>query len=210
MRRARGSMIAVRYADDFIIGFQYQEEAEQLLSALRDRLKKFGLELHPEKTRMIEFGRFPAHNRRRRGDGKPKTFCFLGFRHVCGKTRQGYFTVIRQTMRERMRTKLKAVKVELQRRRHDSIPLVGAYLRAVVGGYIRYFGVPFNSRAIGAFRYVVGYLWKKSLERRSQTGRITWERMGRLIAKWLPPARICHPYPHQRLGVNIQGKSRMR
>jgi RNA-directed DNA polymerase len=209
-RQARGDVIIVRFADDFIVGFEHREEAEGFLTELRERFAKFGLTLHPEKTRLIEFGRLAAANRSRRGDGKPETFNFLGFTHSCGKTRRGKFTVLRQTVRSRWQAKLKAVKAELWRRLHEPIPVVGAYLRSVVGGHVRYYGVPMNGRSISAFREAVGRLWRRALTRRSQSHHLPWERMRRYIDRWLPPARICHPYPSVRFGVITRGKSRMR
>jgi len=200
-KRARGDVVVVRYADDFVVGFQHRSEAERFLAGLRERLARFGLELHAGKTRLIEFGRFAAPDRDRRGDGKPETFDFLGFTHICGKTRGGKFTVVRQTMRTRLRAKLKAVKAELRRRRHDPIPEQGAYLRAVVSGHVRYYGVPMNNRAIAVFRLAVARMWCDSLRRRSQKHRLPWERMARYVRRWLPPARVCHPYPLVRLGV---------
>ncbi len=155
-----------------------------------------------DKTRLIEFGPFAAENRRRRGEGKPETFDFLGFTHICGtKGSNGRFTVLRQTMRERLQAKLGQVKIELRRRLHDPVPEVGSWLRSVVGGHLRYYGVPMNSRAISLFRLRVGWLWNRSMRRRSQKTRLTWERMSRLIDHWLPPPRVCHPYPLYRLGV---------
>ncbi len=199
--QAHGDMVIVRYADDFIVGFQHRVEAERFLAELRERFTKFGLELHPEKTRLLEFGPFAAENRQRAGQGKPETFDFLGFTHICGKKRNGRFTVVRQTIRKRLQAKLSAVKAELRRRLHDPIPAVGAWLSQVVGGHIRYYGVPMNGPAIGMFRFQVGGLWHCALARRSHTGHVSWERMRRLIERWLPPARICHPYPLRRLGV---------
>jgi len=199
---ARGDVIVVRYADDFVVGFQHKSEAERFLADLKERFRKFKLELHPEKTRLIAFGPFAAANARRDGSGKPETFNFLGFTHICGKKRSnGMFTVFRQTMRKRMQAKLSEVKAELRRRWHDPIPVVGQWLRSVVGGHIRYYGVPMNSRALHTFRFQVGRLWHRALSRRSQKGRVTWERMRRIIDLWLPPARICHPYPLRRMGV---------
>ncbi len=199
--QAGGDVIVVRYADDFIVGFQHRAEAERFLAELRERFAKFGLELHPEKTRLLEFGPYAAENRRRAGQGKPETFNFLGFTHICGKKRNGRFTVVRQTIRRRLQAKLREVKAELRRRLHDPIAQVGAWLRQVVGGHIRYYGVPMNSPAIAMFRFQVGWLWHRALARRSHTGHVAWERMRRLIERWLPPARICHPYPLRRLGV---------
>jgi len=198
---AHGDVIVVRYADDFIVGFQHRADAERFLTELRERFAKFSLELHPEKTRLLEFGPFAAENRRRAGQGKPETFDFLGFTHICGKKRNGRFTVVRQTIRKRVQAKLSEVKAELRRRLHDPIPVVGAWLRQVVGGHVRYYGVPMNGPAIGMFRFQVGWLWHRALARRSHTGYVSWERMRRLVERWLPPARICHPYPLRRLGV---------
>lgn len=206
-RQARGDVVVVRFADDFVVGFQHRHEAERFQAELRERFAKFGLELHPEKTRLIPFGRFAG-----KGGPKPPTFNFLGFTHSVGKTRKGWFTILRQTMRQRLRAKLSEVKAELKRRMHLPIPEQGAYLRSVVAGHVRYYGVPMNGWAIGIFRYTVGWLWHRVLKRRSQYARrrLKWDRLKRLINRWLPPARICHPYPSQRLGVNTQGRSRMR
>lgn len=200
-RNARGEVILVRYADDFVVGFEHRAEAEQFQRDLTERLGKFNLELHADKTRLIEFGRFAATNREKRGEGKPETFNFLGFTHICGKTRKGYFTVKRQTMRKRLRAKVKAVKMELRRRLHEPIPQQGAWLRSVVLGHFRYYGVPMNGPALSEFRYHVLGVWKRALSRRSQTARITWERMYRLARNWLPNPRIYHLYPSQRLIV---------
>jgi group II intron reverse transcriptase/maturase len=200
-KHGHGDTIIVRYADDFIVGFEHKADAEQFMMDLRARCRTFHLELHPEKTHLIEFGPLAASNRKRRGEGKPATFDFLGFTHICGKKRNGRFTVLRQTIRKRLQAKLKQVKTELRQRLHDSVPEVGKWLRAVVGGHIRYYGVPSNSRALHRFRFAVGWLWCRSLRRRSQKTSLTWERMRRLIARWLPPAHICHPYPLRRLGV---------
>lgn len=199
--QAHGDVILVRFADDSIAGFQLKTDAERFLMQLRERMAKFGLELHPEKTRVVEFGRYAAENRRRIGRGKPETFDFLGFTHICGKTRYGRYTVLRQTVRKRMRAKLMEIKEELRRRMHEPISDVGKWLKSVVGGHIRYYGVPTNSRAIGMFRLQVGWMWKRSLYRRSQKRRINWDRMKRHIARWLPAAHICHPWPLVRLGV---------
>jgi RNA-directed DNA polymerase len=194
-RQARGTVIVVRFADDFVLGFEHRAEAERFLAELRERFARFGLALHPEKSRLIEFGRHATERRRARGLGQPDTFNFLGFTHCCAKTRRGGFTVLRQTMRQRWQAKLQAVKLELQRRMHLSIPEVGAYLRAVVRGHVNYFGVPMNTPAITSFHRAIGRLWRWVLQRRSQTARVPWQRMERLIRRWLPPARVCHPYP---------------
>jgi hypothetical protein len=200
-RNARGEVILVRYADDFVVGFEHRADAEQFQRELTERMGKFNLELHADKTRLIEFGRFAATNREKRGEGKPETFNFLGFTHICGKTRKGHFTVKRQTMRKRLRTKLKAVKLELRRRLHDPIPKQGEWLRSVILGHFRYYGVPMNGPALSEFRYHMVGLWKRALERRSQKARILWERMYRLARNWLPYPRIYHLYPSQRLIV---------
>ena len=201
-KHATGDVIVVRYADDIVLGFQRQSDAVRFWKELAERFRKFRLELHPEKTRLLEFGPFAAENRQTCGQGKPETFTFLGFTHICGKTRStGRFIVLRQTIRQRLQAKLREVKAELRRRRHDPIPAVGAWLRAVVGGHIRYYGVPLNSPALQLFRFGVARLWHRALSRRSQHGRVPWDRMQRLIDRWLPPARICHPYPLRRLGV---------
>jgi RNA-directed DNA polymerase len=209
-RQARGTVIVVRFADDFVLGFEHRAEAERFLAELRERFARFGLALHPEKTRLLEFGRHASDRRRARGLGKPDTFNFLGFTHCCAKTRRGGFTVLRQTMRQRWQAKLQAVKLELRRRLHRPIPEVGAYLRAVVRGHVNYYGVPMNAPAITSFHRAIGRLWRRTLLRRSHTARVPWSRMERLIRRWLPPARVCHPYPLVRFGVVTQGKSRMR
>jgi group II intron reverse transcriptase/maturase len=208
--QARGDVVVVRYADDFVVGFQHRHDAERFLGELRERFAKFALELHPQKTRLVEFGRFAAPNRRTRGAGKPQTFNFLGFTHCCAKTRKGGFTVLRQTMRKRLQAKLAEVKVELRRRMHLPIPEQGVYLLAVVGGHVRYYGVPSNGPSIGLFRRQVGWLWWRSLKRRGQSHHLPWRRMEKYLHRWLPPAHICHPQPLVRLGVITQGKSRMR
>ena len=167
-----------------MVGFEYKDEAERFWLELKERMEKFQLELHPEKTRLIEFGRHAAKNRKRAGLGKPETFDFLGFTHICGKTKKGRFMVLRQTIRKRMQAKLQEVKTELRRRMHDPVPEVGKWLKSVVGGHIRYFGVPGNRHALAHFRYTVSNLWHRALCRRSQHGRVKWERMKRLIRRW--------------------------
>jgi len=199
--QAEGDVIVVRYADDFIVGFQHRHETERFLADLHERFARVGLTLHPDKTRILEFGRFARENRSRRGEGKPETFTFLGFTHICGKTKKGTFTVIRKTMRTRLQAKLKAVYKELKRRMHDPVPEQGAYLRSVVGGHIAYYGVPMNGPSLTVFRKEIGRLWMKALMRRSQRHRLTWDRMKRLVDRWLPPARVCHPYPLVRVRV---------
>ena len=201
-KRAHGDVIVVRFADDIVLGFQVKSDAERFWAELTERFRKFALELHPEKTRLLEFGPFAAKNRKRRGEGKPETFNFLGFTHICGKKRSnGMFTVVRQTMRKRLQAKLNEVKTELRRRMHDPVPEVGQWLRSVVSGHFRYYGVPMNAPALHIFRFQIGRLWHRALSRRSQTGRVLWDRMRRLITRWLPPVRIYHPYPLRRMGV---------
>src|SRR5215469_1792307 len=201
-KHAHGDMIVVRFADDIVLGFQVKSDADQFRTELAERMRKFNLELHPEKTRLLEFGPFAIDNRQRRGEGKPETFHFLGFTHICIKKRSnGMYTVLRQTIRKRLQAKLSEVKAELRRRMHEPIPEQGKWLQAVVGGHIRYYGVPMNTAALGRFRFQVGWLWHRSLSRRSQNGRVLWDRMRRLITRWLPPPRVCHPYPLRRMGV---------
>jgi RNA-directed DNA polymerase len=209
-KQARGEVILVRFADDFVAGFQHRHEAERFLAELRERFARFGLQLHADKTRIVEFGRFAEQNRRKRGDGKPGTFNFLGFTHSCGKTRKGHFTVLRQTMRQRWQAKLRALKEELRRRMHMPMRDQGTYLRSVLLGHFHYYGVPMNGPALGAFRQAVGYLWRTVLRRRSQGNHMPWRRVWRYIKRWFPPAKVCHPYPLVRLGVVTQGGSRMR
>ena len=209
-QQAQGDVVVVRFADDFVVGFEHREEAVRFLADLRERFARFGLTLHPDKTRLIEFGRHATRNRRGRGDGKPETFNFLGFTHACSQTRKGRFTVLRKTMRQRWQAKLQAVNTELRRRLHTPIPEQGAYLRAVLVGHARYFGVPRNAPSLHAFHHALARLWRAALQRRSQTAFVSWRRMVRLIAPWLPVPHICHPYPNQRLAFMTQGRSRMR
>jgi RNA-directed DNA polymerase len=201
-KRAHGDVIVVRFADDIVVGFNSQADADQFRAELTERMKKFHLELHPEKTRLLEFGPFAIDQRQWRGEGKPETFNFLGFTHICVKKKSnGRFTVLRQTIRKRLQTKLNEVKTELRRRMHEPIPEQGKWLRAVVGGHIRYYGVPMNQPALAVFRFRVGWYWHRSLSRRSQNGRVLWDRMRRLITRWLPLPSVCHPYPLRRMGV---------
>jgi len=209
-RHAQGDVILVRFADDFIVGFEHRAEAERFMGELRERFAKFNLELHPEKTRLIEFGRHAAENREKRGEGKPETFNFLGFAHSCDETRRGDYIVLRQTRKDRLQAKLKEVKEWLTEHLHDPVPLVGRHLGQVVRRHTMYFGVPRNGPALTLFRKVIGWLWWRALQRRSQTASVTWDRMTRLLARHLPAARIVHPYPEQRLTVMTRGKSRMR
>jgi RNA-directed DNA polymerase len=200
-REATGDMVIVRYADDFIVGFQHENDAQRFLDEMRERLQKFALTLHPEKTRLIEFGRFAAERRQRRGLGKPETFNFLGFTFICGKTRQGKFQIKRKTRRDRMRAKLRMIKEELWRRMHQPIPDQGEWLGRVVRGYFNYHAVPTNGRALDVFRHHVTDLWRRTLRRRSQKDRMTWARMTQLADAWLPKPIILHPWPSVRFAV---------
>jgi RNA-directed DNA polymerase len=198
---ATGDMIIVRYADDFIVGFQHEADARRFLEAMRERLGKFALTLHPEKTRLIEFGRFAAESRKRRGLGKPETFNFLGFTFICGKSRRGKFLIRRRSRRDRMQAKLQAIKQELRRRMHQPISAQGRWLRRVVTGYFNYHAVPTNRRALAAFRDEVTRGWQRLLRRRSQRGALTWELMRSLADIWLPRSHTLHPWPNQRFAV---------
>jgi len=208
-KRARGKVILVRYADDFVMGFEHREDAEQMQKELGERLAKFGLQLHPDKTRLIEFGRYAVANRQARGEGKPETFDFLGFTHICGKTRKGWYNLRRQTTRKRLTAKLHAVKTEMQRRRHDPIPDQGRWLAAVVRGYDQYHAIPGNLPALVTFRTEVRRRWQQALRRRSQNDRTTRRRMRRLVRRYLSEPRILHPYPDARFRLT-RGRSRMR
>src|SRR5499425_2527852 len=200
-REATGDMIIVRYADDFIVGFQHEDDARRFLDEMRERLGKFALSLHPEKTRLIEFGRFATERRERRGLGKPETFNFLGFTFICGKTRAGKFQIKRKTRGDRMRAKLQEMKQEMRRRMHQPIPAQGQWLGRVVCGYFNYHAVPTNGRALEVFRHHVTDFWGRTLRRRSQKDRITWARMTQLMDGWLPKPIILHPWPSDRFAV---------
>jgi group II intron reverse transcriptase/maturase len=196
---ARGDVIVVRYADDAVLGFELKEEAERFLREVRERLTQFGLELHPEKTRLIEFGRFAGPNRERRGEGKPETFDFLGFTHMCGKNgKTGYFVVRRKTVKKRMRAKLQEIKVELRRRMHEPLVETGEWLQKVVRGYYQYFAVPDNIASLSLFRERLLGLWRHVICRRSQKRPPNWDRLGRFFDRWLPRPCILHPFPHVR------------
>ena len=195
-RVATGDMIFVRYADDFIVGFQYERDARRFLDEMRVRLQEFALSLHPEKTRLIQFGRFAEKDRKARGLGKPETFNFLGFTFICGKTRSGKFLLTRKTRRDRMRAKLRMIKQEMRRRMHQPIPKQGQWLHYVVRGYFNYHAVPTNFRSLVTFRTEVAKRWRGALSRRSERGDLNWVRMNELIAEWLPRPRILHPWPH--------------
>jgi RNA-directed DNA polymerase len=197
--RAAGDIVIVRYADDIVMGFENRDEAERFLQEWKDRLQKFGLELHPDKTRLIEFGRHAAEQRRQRGEGKPEAFEFLGFTHICGKTRKtGRFIVKRKTIRKRLSAKLRELKEELRRRWHQPVAEVGRWLRSVVQGYFNYHAVPGNLDSLKSFRSQVIWRWYRALRRRSQRSRMTWTRFRPLLIRWIPSARILHPYPNVR------------
>ena len=199
-REATGEMIIVRYADDFIVGFQHENDARRFLDAMRERLGKFALSLHPEKTRLIEFGRFAAENRKRRGLGKPETFDFLGFTFICSKSRRGKFQIKRKSRCDRMRAKLQEIKKELRRRMHQPIPEQGRWLKQVATGYFNYHAVPTNGRALATFRFFIIELWRRTL-RRSQKDCMSWQRIERLANDFLPKPRIVHPWPDVRFAV---------
>jgi RNA-directed DNA polymerase len=209
-RNARGDVILVRFADDYVAGFEHREDAERFLADLRGRFAEFGLELHPEKTRLIEFGRFAAQNRERRGLRKPETFVFLGFTHICARTRSGRFKLKRVTSRKRMQAKLREVTTEMRRRMHQPIPEQGVWLASVLRGHYRYYAVPDNSEALSAFRDRVVWHWRRALRRRSQRSRMSWDRMRRLVARWLPTPRVLHPWPNVRFDARTQGRSPVR
>ena len=200
-QQARGAVIFVRYADDVVAGFEHEGEAKRFLVELRQRMEKFALSLHPDKTRLLEFGRYAAERRAKRGLGKPETFNFLGFTHIAGRTQKGRFLLIRKTRRDRMRAKLRAIKEELRLRMHDSIPEQGKWLAQVVRGYFAYHAVPTNIRSLAAFQYFVGRLWLQTLRRRSQKDRFAWDRLTHLATEWLPSPRILHPWPDARFAV---------
>jgi hypothetical protein len=203
-------VIVARFADDFVVGFEYRDDAERFWADLCGRLAKFNLELGAEKTRLIEFGRNAARDRKARGLGKPETFTFLGFTHICAKTRSGRFMLKRITDSKRMRAKLREVKTELRQRRTLPIPDQGRWLASVLRGHCNYYAVPGNYAAVSAFRYQLVRLWLKALRRRSQRSRTSWERMSRHEARWLPPVRILHPWPDARFAARTQGRSPVR
>jgi RNA-directed DNA polymerase len=198
---ATGDMIIVRYADDSVVGFEHQAEAKRFLEDLRKRMGAFSLLLHPDKTRLIEFGRHAAVRREKQGLGKPETFTFLGFTLICGTSRKGYFQIRRKTRGDRMRATLKRVKEELRQRMHEPIPEQGNWLAQVVTGFFAYHAVPTNRQALSAFRDAVVAHWQRTLSRRSQNGHLSWARMTQIAAAWLPAARVLHPWPCQRFDV---------
>ena len=201
-KRAQGEVIVVRYADDIVLGFQYQTDADRFREHLTERLKKFGLELHPDKTRRIEFGRFAEPNRKKRGEGKPETFGFLGFTHICGKTKNEKFALKRKTIAKRMSAKLKEIKQQLRTRMHDPTAQTGKWLQSVVQGYFNYHAVPGNLSQLCVFRNRVIRLWRWALRRRGQKRRPNWARMTRLAQRWLPTPRALHPYPDARFAAH--------
>ena len=209
-RHARGDVVLTRFADDYVAGFEHREDAERFLADLRERLAQFGVGLHPEKTRLIEFGRYAAENRARRGDRKPETFDFLGFTHICAKTRNGRFKLKRITIKKKMRAKLSSVKTEIRTTLASLDPEQGRWLASVLAGHYRYYGVPDNIRALQAFREAIIRLWLKALRRRSQRSGMTWERIGRFAKRWLPTASIQHPWPTTRFDARTLGRSPVR
>ena len=198
---AQGNVIIVRYADDSVVGFEHEADARRFLADMRQRLEQFALSLHPDKTRLIEFGRYAIEHRAERGLGKPEMFNFLGFTHISGRSRRGTFQLKRKTRRDRMCTKLKGIKEELRRRMHLPIPVQGKWLRQVVRGYFAYHAVPTNIKSLSAFRNCVVDLWRRALRRRSQKDRTTWARIARIASDWLPTPRILHPWPSVRFSV---------
>jgi RNA-directed DNA polymerase len=201
-RHAHGDVIIVRYADDTVVGFEHEVEAKRFLAILHQRMETFGLSPHPDKTRLIEFGRHAAANREERGLGKPETFNFLGFTHICARSRKGHFQLKRRSRRDRMQVKMREIKEGLKRRRHEPIPEQGKWLRQVVTGWFNYHAVPLNIAALNAFRYHVQWAWIRGLRRRSQKDHTSWTRLLRIAGEWLPHPRILHPWPDARFAVN--------
>ena len=209
-RNATGDLIILRFADDVVVGFQHEGDARRFEDDLRQRLAKFGLELAEDKTRLIEFGRFAVENRRRKGLGKPETFTFLGFVHICSTAQNGKFLLQRHTIAPRMRTKLRELKLAINRRMHLPIPVQGAWLASVVRGYFAYYAVPTNTHAMSRFRLEVIRLWYRALRRRSQRTRLNWARMQPIAETWIPQARVRHPWPNERFDGRTQGRSPVR
>jgi group II intron reverse transcriptase/maturase len=200
-RHAHGNMIAVRYADDSVVGCEHLADAERFLAEMRERMERFGLSVHAQKTRLIEFGRHAARRRAARGLGKPETFNFLGFTHICGRTRRGAFALQRMTRRDRFQVALRRIREQLHRNRHHAIPEQGAQLRQVVQGYFAYHAVPTNARRMSRFRHHVVRFWLWALRRRSQKDSFSWDRIKRLADHWLPSPRVLHPWPDRRFAV---------
>lgn len=209
-RSARGEMFVVRYADDFVVGFQHEADALRFRAELHERLGRFGLELHADKTRLIRFGRYALAARRAGGIGKPETFDFLGFTHICGKARSGRFLLLRRTSKKRMRAKLQSIREDLLRQRHQPLREQGRRIESVLRGYFAFHAVPTNTRRLNGFRTEVLRAWRHALQRRSQRSRMTWERMSRLGKRWLPTPRVLHPYPWDRFEAQTRGGSRVR
>jgi len=206
---ATGDVMVVRYADDLVVGFQHRAEAERFLKEFQDRLVKFGLEIHPEKTRLIEFGRYARANRQKRGEGKPETFTFLGFTHYCEVNSAGKFVILRKTAAKRLKAKLEEIKQELRRQMHEPVKQVGEWLERVVRGYYQYHAVPGNKRALEHFRESICRKWRQVLRRRSQQ-RPKWKWFHKVVQRWVPRPETLHPYPSVRFDVRIQGGSRVR
>uniref|UniRef100_UPI0038B9D8F6 group II intron reverse transcriptase/maturase n=1 Tax=Paraburkholderia sediminicola TaxID=458836 RepID=UPI0038B9D8F6 len=200
-QEAKGNVIITRYADDIVVGFEHEADARHFWDAMRARLEKFGLALHPDKTRLLEFGRYAADRRKRQCLGRPETFTFLGFFFICGRSLRGAFQLQRKTRGDRMRAKLRQIKDDLRRRRHEPIPEQGKWLKQVAQGYFAYHAVPTNFRALSTFRYHIAVLWMRALRRRSQKDRTSWARMKQIAESWLPHPRILHPWPDQRFAV---------
>jgi len=209
-RRAQGNVIVVRYADDFVVGFQHETDARRFLDELRERLRSFQLELHPKKTRLIRFGARAAQQRKQRGEGKPETFCFLGFVHICSRTRAGNFLLERHTAAARMHRKIREIRQELRRRLHAPVPKQGEWLGRVLRGYYAYHAIPTNSRRLSHFRFKVEHCWYQALRRRSQRDRTTWKRVTRLSKRWLPSPQILHPWPSARFNARTASRSPVR
>lgn len=209
-KHASGDIIFVRYADDGVWGFQREYEAKAFLLHLKERMAKFGLMLHPDKTRLIRFGRFAEKQRLERGQKKPETFDFLGFTHICSQTRKGDFKLLRLTIKKKMRVTLKAIRTELHRRRHEPIPVIGKWIACVVRGYLNYYAVPGNLKRLNGFVIEVKRAWRHALLRRSQRNNMPWSRFGKLANSFLPPLKVLHPHPEQRFQARTLGRSRMR
>jgi hypothetical protein len=210
-KRASGDVVIVRYADDILLGFQYEREARAFLQDLQARVRKFELALHPKKTRLIRFGRHAAEQRKRLGQGKPETFDFLGFTHFCTRSRKyGSFVIGRKTIKKRMRAQLKAIKMELRKRWHDPIAITGSWLNKVLTGHLNYYAVPLNARSVTWFFSRVQDLWRRALRRRSQRAFVNWEKFSRLVDRFFPPIRILHPLPCHRFDARTRGRSPVR
>jgi group II intron reverse transcriptase/maturase len=200
-RHARGNLVIARYADDFVVGFEYERDAERFTQELHARVEKFALQLHPDKTRLLMFGPFAAERMKRRRLGRPETFDFLGFTHISGRTRNGKFLLLRRTVRKRLRAKLKQIRRTLKRKRHQPVATQGKWLGAVVRGWLNYHAVPTNNAAIRTFCDQVLHAWLAALRRRGDQGRLNWARFKRLVTRWIPAPKILHPYPQDRYAL---------